>query len=338
MSLETYRQKRDFERTPSLAVARYGRGPRPRCASSSRSTPPVGDPRRGLEKGELTFRLEGRKLRGRFHLVRLRPRAADRGKSSWLIFKGRDAEAKGKEAPAVTDAEPQSVLTGRELDEVRRDGDRVWSSGRGEVKVEGSRSPGDPSALPGARKAPLPRSFAPQLATLVTAAPEGDDWLHEVKHDGYRLVARVKGRDVRLLTRAGNDWTDRLPALAAAIGTLDVESALLDGEAVVLDAKGRSRFQALQEAMGKDRGPVLLFLFDVPYLDGHDLRECALANRKRLLREIVVRSSPGAMLRYSDHQVGQGPAFLAEACRSGIEGVVSKRTDAPIGRSARAPG
>jgi bifunctional non-homologous end joining protein LigD len=294
---------------------------------------PVGDPRRGLEKGELTFRLDGRKLRGRFHLVRLRQRAADRGKSSWLLFKGRDAEARSGGAP-VTDAEPRSVATGRDMDEVARDADRVWSSEMGEVEARGAPPPAQPGALSGARRATMPRTLAPQLATLADVVPEGDEWLHELKHDGYRLVARVEGGQVRLVTRAGNDWTDRFPTVVAAVSALGADSALVDGEAVVLDEEGRSRFQSLQETLGQPGAPVHFFVFDLPYLDGHDLRDCRLGDRKRLLRELVARAGKSPTLRYSDHQLGDGPAFLAEACRLGVEGVVSKREDAPY-RSER---
>jgi bifunctional non-homologous end joining protein LigD len=296
---------------------------------------PVGDPRRGLDKGELTFLLSGHKLRGRFHLVRLRGRNGSKaGKSDWLIFKGRDAEARASGAPSVTDSETRSVVTGRDMDEIARDKDRVWSSESGEVDVPGARPPGDPAALPGARGGPLPRTLSPQLATLSSAVPEGDEWVHELKHDGYRLIARVEGRDVRLITRAGNDWTDRFPTLAAAVGALGLDSALLDGEAVVLDEEGRSRFQALQESFAGGQRPVQLFVFDLPYLDGYDLRGCRLDDRKRLLREVVARAGEDSPIHYSDHQVGRGPAFLAEACRNGVEGVVSKRADAPY-RSER---
>jgi len=275
---------------------------------------PIGDPHRGLEKGELTFRLAGRKLRGRFHLVRLRPRPGARdNKADWLLFKGKDEAAREPGSPAVTEAEPLSVLTGRDLDEVS----------------QGDHGTLDPAALRSARKAPLPRSLRPQLATLVEAPPEGEEWLHELKLDGYRIIAREKDGRVRLLTRAGNDWTDRFGSLAEAVGRLPVESALLDGEAVVLDAHGRSRFQALQQAFARKRPDFQLFLFDLPYLDGYDLRACPLVERKRLLRGLLARAPDRSPLHYSDHQQGQGRAFFAEACRSGVEGVVSKRADAP---------
>jgi bifunctional non-homologous end joining protein LigD len=256
----------------------------------------IGDPRAGLEKGALEFRLSGEKLRGRWRLVRMRSANGRRGRPSWLLIKGHD-----REEGAMADDE---------------------------------RSGTDPRALACAVRAPLPRVLVPQLATLVEAAPDGDAWLHELKLDGYRLIARVENRRARLLTRAGHDWTDRFGALAEALEKLPIGSALLDGEAVVLDAAGRSHFQALQQALGTGRGEIHLFLFDCLHLDGWDLRECRLDLRKEVLRALFDQVPASSPLRFSDHHVGGGPAFFAEACRSGVEGIVSKRADAPY-RSRR---
>lgn len=294
---------------------------------------PVGDAQAGLEKGDLGFRLDGTKLRGRFHLVRMKPRASDRGKAAWLLIKGRDAEASSADAPPITESARKSTLTGRELDEVAHDADRVWSSGHGEVPSD-TPAVTAPRDVEGARRAALPATIEPQLATLVDAAPAGGDWLHELKLDGYRLLCRLERGEVRLFTRAGNDWTDRFPTLAAALGALPVKSAVLDGEAVVLDAEGRSRFQALQRAFGVGSADLHLFLFDLLFLDGWDLRTGTLLARKALLRRVLAPLPAKSPLRFSDHVAGQGPAVLAEACRRGAEGIVSKRADAPY-RSGR---
>jgi bifunctional non-homologous end joining protein LigD len=256
----------------------------------------IGDPRAGLAKGSLEFRLAGRKLRGRWHLVRMRSRSARPGRASWLLIKGRDAEKK---------AAPR-----------RKDGGT------------------DPRALPCAVRAALPRTLPPQLATLVDEAPDGDAWLHELKLDGYRLIACLENGRAKLRTRAGHDWTDRFARVAAALEKLPIRSALFDGEAVVLDARGRSHFQALQQALAGGRGEIDLFLFDVLHLDGWDLRDCRLDLRKEVLRALFDQVPAGSPLRFSDHQTGGGPAFFAEACRSGVEGIVSKRADAPY-RSRR---
>jgi bifunctional non-homologous end joining protein LigD len=178
----------------------------------------------------------------------------------------------------------------------------------------------------------------PQLATLVDAAPAGDEWLHEVKYDGYRVVARIEGGRARIHTRRGHDWTGRFPRLAARLAALPCSSALLDGELVVLDGRGRTSFAALQAALAaEDEDALVLYLFDLPHLDGSDLRETPLSGRKERLRALVERAARGTeppLLRYSDHLVGQGPHFFRQACEWGLEGIVSKRADAPY-RSRR---
>ncbi len=188
------------------------------------------------------------------------------------------------------------------------------------------------SAIAGARAGSLPRDPRPQLATLVTEAPDGPDWLHEVKLDGYRLLARVDRGGVTLHTRNGNDWTDRFPALAKALAGLPCRAALLDGEAVVLDAEGRSSFQALQAAIGDARGDIRYFVFDLLHLDGYDLTPSPLVARKAALAPLVAGAGP---VRYSEHVDGGGKRFFDKACRSRLEGIVSKRRDSPYvaGRS-----
>lgn len=292
---------------------------------------PLDEPHAALAKGDLSFQLSGDKLRGRWHLVRMRPRDRDRGRSHWLLIKASDAEARRGTAGAITERAAESVLTGRGLDEVANDADRVWSSKTGERDAPAIAAPGDPSALPGARRLRMPRTVAPQLATLVTAAPDGEDWLHEIKFDGYRLVCRIERGKARLYTRAGKDWTDSFPSLAASLEKLPLDTALLDGEAVVFDAEGRSRFQLLQNALGGKRADFQLALFDLLYLDGFDLRGAPLIERKRLLRQLLARGPSGAPLRYSDDVHGRGAAFFEAACKRGVEGIVSKRADAPYG-------
>lgn len=282
------------------------------------------DPHAGLAKGHLSFRLAGDKLRGAWHLVRMRARRDDRGRVHWLLIKSQDGEARTRTAGEITEHEADSVLTGRGIDEIARDADRVWNA-RGENDSAADTKVGDVSAARGAKRAPMPRSFAVQLATLADAAPDGDDWIHEIKLDGYRLVCRVENGSARLTTRTGKDWTRRFPKLAKALGALPLKNALLDGEAVVFDAAGRSRFQLLQNALSEERSVPHLVLFDVLHLDGHDLRDVTLTERKRLLRHLLAKAPSRGPLRYSDHVRGSGPAFFDELCRRGVEGVVSKR-------------
>jgi bifunctional non-homologous end joining protein LigD len=193
-------------------------------------------------------------------------------------------------------------------------------------------------SLPGAIAAPLPEQVEPQLACAATAPPDGDDWLHEIKLDGYRILARVERGRVTLRTRRGNDWTDRLPELVTALAALPAEAAFLDGELVSVDARGASDFQRLQDALG--RAPtaraLCYYAFDLLYLDGVDLRGAGLAARKAVLSELLGHLPPALArtLRLSDHMIGQGPAVFAQAARMGLEGIVCKQRDAPY-RSGR---
>jgi bifunctional non-homologous end joining protein LigD len=307
---------------------------------------PIGNPQRGLAAGKLDFTLSGEKLRGRWHLVRMKPRERDRGRASWLLIKGRDAQAHPASAGSVVEREPRSVLTGRGLDDVARDSDRVWSSGTGERGGRSVGAPGDPAALSSSRRAPLPSQVRLQLATLVDAPPDGPEWLHEIKLDGYRMLARIERGAARLITRNGLDWTDRFPDLAAALAALPARTALLDGEAVVFDREGRTSFQALQGALGRKRSAVAVHFaaFDCLYLDGRDVRAAPLLERKQLLRALLARQpqpkasedhQEGSPVRFSEHVVGRGPEFYDAACARGVEGVVAKRVDAPYraGRS-----
>lgn len=181
------------------------------------------------------------------------------------------------------------------------------------------------SSLHGTHKASLPRFIPPQLATLVDAAPNGDDWLHEVKLDGYRMLARIDGPRVRLVTRNGSDWTEKFEPLVTALAGLGLKSALLDGEMVHLNADGASSFGGLQEDLSEERPDRLTyFLFDLLALDGYLLTGCALEDRKRVLKAVVRRAPKGSHIRYSDHVIGHGPAFFAKACAAKLEGIVSK--------------
>jgi bifunctional non-homologous end joining protein LigD len=174
----------------------------------------------------------------------------------------------------------------------------------------------------------LPAFVEPQLATLVKAAPEGDAWLHELKLDGYRILARRDGDRVTLLTRRGNDWTDHFPAVRDAVARLPAQRLLLDGEVTVVLPDGRTSFQALQNLLGGGRGQLVYWVFDLLHVDGEDVAALPLEERKVRLRSLVPRAAD-AVVRYSDHLVGHGPAVLAQACGRHLEGIVSKRRDRP---------
>ena len=174
----------------------------------------------------------------------------------------------------------------------------------------------------------------PQLTELVEAAPEGDQWLHEIKYDGYRMHARLDAGTVKLLTRTGLDWTHKYPAIAKAVAALDAGQAYLDGELCGVGPDGVTSFNIVQLASDSGNAAALVFfLFDLLYLDGEDLRMRPLIERKHRLSALLANAGP--CLHYSDHVLGQGPAFYEKACAMRVEGIVSKRIDAPYTPSNR---
>jgi len=170
----------------------------------------------------------------------------------------------------------------------------------------------------------LPKQL--QLALLVDEAPAGDAWLHEQKFDGYRILAELDGRKLRLLSRRFNDWTAQFPTVVDAVAALPCKSVMLDGEVAVVMPDGRTSFQALQNAFGRRDANLAYFVFDLLALDGEDLTKLPLEERKRRLAKLV-GNQPG-VIHYSDHVVGKGDAFFRLACKQGLEGIVSKRRDA----------
>jgi bifunctional non-homologous end joining protein LigD len=184
-------------------------------------------------------------------------------------------------------------------------------------------------SIPGARKAAFPaKAFTPEMATLVDEVPADGEWIHEIKYDGYRLLVLLRKGGVRLITRNGKDWTDRFPDAARALASLPADTAVLDGELVVLTRRGTTSFQALQNVLSTGRGGELVFYaFDLAYLDGYDLRASPLLARKEALRALLARE--GGTVRFSDHIQGNGAEFYRQACAMGLEGIISKRADAP---------
>ncbi|RUV83760.1 hypothetical protein EOA88_17360 [Mesorhizobium sp. M5C.F.Ca.IN.020.14.1.1] len=173
-----------------------------------------------------------------------------------------------------------------------------------------------------------PAWIAPQLTRLVDEAPDGSDWLHEIKYDGYRIHARIDGDDIRLLTRTGLDWSHRYQATVSALRALPVESAYLDGELCAVRPDGVTSFSRLQAAMDEGRtGDLVLFAFDLLFLDGNDTAKLPLIERKARLEAVLSKPTPG--LRFGEHVVGNGPRFREHACRLGLEGAISKRSDRP---------
>jgi bifunctional non-homologous end joining protein LigD len=293
-------------------------------------TPLDPTPAEAYGKGNLKFILDGEKLHGKWVLVRMGGKAAAERRENWLLIKERDEAAAPQSGEAVVVENPLSVATGRPIDEIAADRDRVWGpNGEERPAAAEPRQHPDPARVPGAARGRMPAKPRPQLATPADEAPDGPQWFHEIKHDGYRLIARIGNGSPRLLTRNGLDWTGKFPALADTLGELSVEAALIDGELVHLEADGTSDFGRLQDAIANGRTDELVFYaFDLLYLDGYDLKGAALADRKAVLAGLVPPHSDG-ILRYSDHQVGHGPEFFRHACGYELEGIVSKRRDRP---------
>lgn len=290
---------------------------------------PIDDPDQGFKDGKLKFRLRGQRLKGGWTLVRMRRRKGEK-RDNWLLIKERD-NAADTPGDAILDAARTSVRTGRTMHAISH-GDDVWSSKDGRKTARRRRRAEDDAAVKGSRRR-LPGAVKPQLATLVDEPPEGDDWLHEIKYDGYRILGAVAGERVAIRTRTGLDWTDRFPSLAAALRELPCKEAHVDGEAAVADPDGRTDFGALQDALSTGKGDIGYYVFDLLSVDGEDLTGRPLVERKERLAGLL-RDGQGSILRYSDHVSGHGADVFSRACQLGLEGIVSKRADARY-RSAR---
>lgn len=293
---------------------------------------PKGDPETAYAQGKLKFELDGEKLHGGWTLVKSSGGKYD-GEKSWLLIKENDAYARFGADAHIVDTEPESVASGRGLDAIATDPDRVWHSNKSVAEnMRTGRVKRKPVALAlskvaAARKAAQPETMEAELATLVERPPSGDQWLHEIKFDGYRMLARVEDGKCRIVSRTGKDWTASFATIADAAARLPIASAWIDGEIVVMDAKGRTSFQALQNALSEGASAKLVYrVFDLPYVNGYDLRDVPLETRKALLGKIAAN---GTLIRYSDHVKSNGPDFFGEACKLSLEGIVSKRADSP---------
>ncbi len=269
---------------------------------------PLGDPRQGYRKGHLKFALHGSKMQGEWALVRLR---GDEKKPTWLLIKDRDAFARDEGDFSVVDEMPDSVVPLR-------------GKATGKPEKSGAEASGDD--LPGVSCA-LPRTLSPQLATLVEHAPASpQDWLYELKFDGYRILARIEAGEVRLYTRNGHDWTARLPRIAQALGRARADG-WIDGEIVVMEENGVPSFQALQNAFDAERpARIQFFAFDMPYVAGRDLRGEPLHLRRALLEQMIAPIRRKAV-QFSAALDARPKDLVATACRMGLEGIIGKRRD-----------
>jgi bifunctional non-homologous end joining protein LigD len=287
----------------------------------------IGDapPHEQIERGDLKFRLHGEKLNGEFALIHMR----NRGKGNeWLIIKKKDDAA----VPGWNvEDHARSVLTGRTQEEIAKDLPPVEGSKK---NSKAAKKTAPTVTIEGAVKAPMPQDITPMMAYLTDDPPPGDEWLYEVKWDGIRAICFIENQQLRIMSRNGNRCDQQYPELSVLPHYVRATNAILDGEIAVVDENGRPSFSLIQPRIAitdpnsiahlARKTPVTIFLFDLLYLDGYDLRNAPLVERKRLLEEIV---TPADGIRYSNHFVAQGAEMLAAARANGLEGVVAKRMD-----------
>ena len=284
---------------------------------------PQDDPHEAYEKGRLKFELQGEKLSGLWNLVRTHMPGKQ---EQWFLIKHQDQAARPESEYDVVQAEPDSVLSDRSLVPKRRGKAAAAKAVKQPEKAAQAKSPRGAvkTTLSGAVAGPLPETLKPELATLVESAPDGE-WLYEIKFDGYRVMARIENADVRLLTRNGHDWTHKLPSQAEALAALGLESAWLDGEMVVANDQGVPDFQALQNAFeAGSSGKIAYYLFDMPYLNGMDLRKVPVQERRAALAA-VLEPNESPLLRFSDAFEETPDALLNSACQMQMEGLIGKR-------------
>lgn len=269
------------------------------------------NPEKSYRAGKLIFRLHGKKLQGVWSLVQMKGKAGDNGKN-WLLIKKMDDAASTK---TDVNLDSPSALTGRSMQEIDADA------------TKGALPP--IAMLTGAHRKKFPDHVSPELCTLAKIPPLGDEWLHEIKFDGYRIISFLYNSQVHLMTRNQLDWTDKFSAIAQVLKSFPTKSAILDGELVVLDKSGRSNFQLLQNALQlTENTSFTYYLFDILYYQGYDLTKTPLLQRKKLLAQLIKNwhENDGA-IQYSDYIRGHGKTIQQKMCGLGMEGVVSKYID-----------
>lgn len=299
--------------------------------------PVEGKSAKDIDKGHLHFLLHGERMKGEWLLVRMRPRPGEK-RENWLLRKIDDSHAGG--SGTLVERGVTSVLTGRSMAEIAADkkGSHSLAGKRGEAfaaEMAKAARHNRRAAKPKMRAKPgKPPAFAPpQLATLVDSVPTGNDWLHEIKFDGYRALLSVSSADVRIFTRTGLDWTDKFRPLAEAIAALDLPPALIDGEITAPDRNGNPSFSALQTELKRGHGEqgaktrLDFHAFDLLRLDGEDLSQLPNIERKERLEALLREADPP--IHISDHVIGAGEKLLRTMCDAGLEGIISKRIDAP---------
>jgi bifunctional non-homologous end joining protein LigD len=293
---------------------------------------PDHDPHKGLQKGHLDFQLHGEKLKGHWHLVQMRKKPGDR-QEPWLLIKAPDEIARTKRDPDILEEMPDSAASGRTMAEIAANAKKIWHSNKSaRAKTQAKLAAKSVGRSTHPR---VPGFIKPCLATLSSTVPKNGGWIHEIKFDGYRIQARIAASHVALKTRNGLDWTAKFPTIAAACDALADHGAILDGEIVSVNADGVSDFSALQDDLKSghhDR--MVYYVFDLLYLDGHDLTGEPLTGRKRALQALLRKLPENSAIKLSEHFDEDGATMLRHACAMHLEGIVAKRANAPY-RSGR---
>jgi bifunctional non-homologous end joining protein LigD len=299
-------------------------------------------PEEALTKGDFKFTLEGKRLHGSFVLVRMRNDLDGGKRTNWLLIKHHDDHSVEENGEAILEENATSVASGRSMEQIAEgkgrkprpfmmanadvEADAVWDSKHGLAADE--RKKNSRKDIPTSTADDLPEFIDPQLCDRLDRPPAGDDWLHEIKFDGYRIQMRVADGAVTLKTRKGLDWTAKYPEIADAASELP--DCIIDGEICALDENGAPDFAALQAALSEGKtGDLVYFGFDLLFDGGEDLRSMRLFERKERLQNLLADAGADPRIRYVEHFESGGSAVLRSACKLHLEGVISKQMDAP---------
>ncbi len=272
------------------------------------------DPHRAYKEGKINIFIHGKKLQGLWKLIRIKSRNENDTKNTWLLMNAQDEYAQAGDNILVM--LPKSALSGRTMDEIAKN-----------LKKKSKSIKSKSIILKQAKKSKIPRFLAPELSFLVNTPPSGDNWLHEIKYDGYRLLCFIQDKEIRLITRNGKDWTDQFSVLIKEIKKLKLNNAILDGEVVAIENNIMS-FQSLQSFLKGTANPRLVyFIFDIPYANDFNLCKVPLIQRKEYLQSIFKNIGVNSHIAYSEFIRGHGEQVYQEASKAGFEGIVSKQYD-----------
>ncbi len=282
--------------------------------------PESDNPLADYKKGHLKFTLKGNKLKGSWALVRIKS-----DPKNWLLIKSQDDYSKSLDEYDIVQKKKKSVLSKMSMEQLEKKYSLKKNNPPKKNKPQNTLKKN--TKVSGVRRK-MPSMIKPQLATLVDAPPKGDHWFHEIKFDGYRLIAIITNKKVKLMTRGNQDWTSKFPNIVNALNELSLQNTILDGEVVILDEKQHSNFQLLQNAMKDNKKSAFIYyIFDVIYHNGHDLSSVPLFQRKEILHKIIKKTT--GILRYSDHVKGSGEKVFSKSCKLKLEGIVSKDMNSP---------